>query len=358
MSTHPYQAQPDHAFWHQAVAGPAARDITLVDPVVAPAFGIGRNDRIATAGSCFAQHVARHLRDAGVPPLVTEQAHAIVAPEVARRYGYGEFCARYGNVYTSRQLLQLMLRAFGEFAPEEDSWEDGHGRWIDPFRPRVHPGGFASRAELLADRARHFEAVRCMFAQLDVFVFTLGLTETWAARSDGAVFPVCPGVVGGRFDAARHQALNLDVDDVVQDLETFIGLLSAMNPGAKLVLTVSPVPLVATAGDRHVLQATTYSKAVLRVAAERLSRQWSGVAYFPSYEIITGAHAGHRYLADDLRSVTEAGVAHAMRLFLHHYLGVAPAPLPARAAPERAATAAIEAAILAQCDEESLARAV
>jgi hypothetical protein len=46
-----------------------------------------------------------------------------------------------------------------------------------------------------------------------------------------------------------------------------------------------------------------------------------------------------------------------MRLFLHHYLGIAPVPMPAREAPVRPATAAIEAVIRAQCDEESLARA-
>ena len=33
------------------------------------------------------------------------------------------------------------------------------------------------------------------FRDLDVFVFTLGLTEAWVAKADGAVFPLAPGVV-------------------------------------------------------------------------------------------------------------------------------------------------------------------
>ena len=49
----PYRSQPDHAFWSRAVARPTAED---VDPVVAPRFVLGRQDRIVTAGSCFAQH--------------------------------------------------------------------------------------------------------------------------------------------------------------------------------------------------------------------------------------------------------------------------------------------------------------
>jgi GSCFA family len=363
---HPYQQQPDHAFWRQAVAEPAAVRPGLVDPVVAPAFRIDRRARIATAGSCFAQHVARHLRQAGVAPLVTEHPHPIVPAEVARRFGYGDFSARYGNVYTSRQLLQLMLRAFGEFTPQDDAWQDAYGRWFDPFRPRVHPGGFMSVNELRAERERHFDAVRRMLAELDVFVFTLGLTETWSSREEGAVYPVCPGVLAGRFDASRHELLNLGVDEVCDDMNTFVALLGQINPRAKMVLTVSPVPLVATAGDRHVMVASSYSKSVLRVAAERLSREWSGVAYFPSLELITGSFNQGRYFAPDLRSVTDEGVSHVMRLFLKHYLGIegsgqeaaddgAVTDSPAAQA-EAAFVQRLAAVTKAQCDEEALAR--
>jgi hypothetical protein len=56
----------------------------------------------------------------------------------------------------------------------------------------------------------------------------------------------------------------------------------------------------------------------LRTACEELSRQFDWLAYFPSYEIITGAYTRGRYFAEDLRSVTEEGVEHVMRLFLKH----------------------------------------
>lgn len=356
--THPYDAQPAHAFWRQGVALPAAQAAGLVDPVVAPAFRIERGARIATAGSCFAQHVQRHLRAAGIEPFVTEPAHPLVPPAVARRFGYGEFGARYGNVYTSRQLLQLWQRAHGAFVPADDAWPGEGGGWVDPFRPRVQPGGFASVDELRADRERHLAAVRALFAGLDVFCFTLGLTETWVSREDGSAYPVCPGVLAGRFDADRHALLNLEVDEVQADLLAFVDGLRRVNPRARLVLTVSPVPLVATAGDRHVMVATALSKAVLRVAAERTSRAREGVAYFPSFEIVTGAFHRGAYFADDLRSVTDAGVAHVMRLFLQHYLDVGPAGgLPATGpAPDEDFRARLEGVTRTQCDEEALAR--
>jgi hypothetical protein len=91
-----------------------------------------------------------------------------------------------------------------------------------------------------------------------------------------------------------------------------------VNPDAKVILTVSPVPLMATAVDRHVLVSTTYSKAVLRVAAEAASQTLEGVHYFPAYEIVTGNHARGSYFADDLRSVREEGVRRVMSLFFEH----------------------------------------
>ena len=86
-----------------------------------------------------------------------------------------------------------------------------------------------------------------------------------------------------------------------------------------MILTVSPVPLIATYEKRHVLVSTTYSKSVLRAAAEVATRQFSNCHYFPAYEIITGNYNRGRYFEDDLRSVTAEGVDHVMKLFIKHY---------------------------------------
>src|ERR1041384_3576007 len=55
----PYAAQPDYAFWRRSMAGRSAFD---VDPVTAVPFVIGPTDKVATAGSCFAQHIAKIAR--------------------------------------------------------------------------------------------------------------------------------------------------------------------------------------------------------------------------------------------------------------------------------------------------------
>lgn len=311
---HPYQNLPDHAFWRRAVA--QTRDI---DPVVGAPFKITSTDAIVTAGSCFAQHIGRHLRDAGYHYLITERAHPLFDAEDAAVHNYGIYSARYGNIYTARQLLQLIDRAYGRFRPEEDCWDDENGSVVDPFRPEIQPGGFSSPTELRLDRDRHFACVRQALETLDLFVFTLGLTETWRSTKDGAVYPLCPGVRGGKFDPAKHEFQNFTVAETAADLDRCIALIRDANPKARVVLTVSPVPLVATASGQHVVTATSYSKSVLRVACEQIVSTSRDVCYFPSYEIITGSFSRGAFFAEDLRTVTEAGVAVVMSKFLMHF---------------------------------------
>jgi hypothetical protein len=130
---HPYKTLPEHGFWRQSVAQPSFGE---VDPGVRPNFLISRQDRVATAGSCFAQHIARHLAASGFHYLVTETPHPLVSNCDVASYGYGVFTARHGNVYTPRQLIQLLQRAYGQFVPADDMWLRADGRLIDPFRPQ------------------------------------------------------------------------------------------------------------------------------------------------------------------------------------------------------------------------------
>ena len=353
----PYRDQPEHAFWRQAVATPPCAE---VDPVAGWTLTIDRDTRIATAGSCFAQHIANRLARSGFTYMMTEPPHPAVAADLARTYNYGLFTARFGNIYTSRQLLQLIERAYGRFQPEEDVWVEADGRLIDPFRPNVQPGGFVTRAEYDLARRQHFAAVRRMVEEVEVFVFTLGLTECWTSRADGAVFPLCPGVSGGTYDPDRHVFRNLGVEEVTADMRAVLARLRAVNPSVRMILTVSPVPLIATAGEDHVLAATTYSKSVLRVAAEELRRSEPGVHYFPSYEVITGAHARGAYLGGDLREVEEAGVNHVMRLFFRHAapgIDVSQPRARAVAAPSMAVRR-MRQALNVICDENSIETAV
>jgi GSCFA family len=313
--TNPYASLEDFHFWHRAMTEPAPGHI---DPVVR-ARSIGREERIATMGSCFAQHLSQMIKRGGFRYFVAEEPPSHVSADEAKARQYGIYSARYGNVYTVRQAVQLFDRAFDIYQPGENIWKKAE-RYVDAFRPRIEPDGFLTREDLLASRASHLACVRTVFKNCQWLIFTLGLTETWRSRLDGAVFPLAPGVDGGEFDPQAHEFVNYGAAEVSNDLSLLLTKLASVNPGAQVLLTLSPVPLIATYEMRHVLVSTTVSKAALRVAADEAERQFPNVIYFPAYEIITSAANGGRYFEDDLRNVTDLGVNHVMRIFSKHFM--------------------------------------
>jgi len=333
----PYRGLPDRAMWQKSVARRPIETVFPVDDRTAP---LAPGTRVATAGSCFAQRIAENLEGLGLHRLDREPGPAFLPHGERRRLGYGVYSARYGNVYTTEQLAQLVERAFGRFVPAEPVWRKGGDRWVDPFRPGINAGGFVSTEECLDDRERHLQAVRDVVERADVFVFTLGLTEAWRSRVDGAVFPVCPGCGhGGSFDEARHEFVNFGVAEVVAGFERFLGIVRHVRPGLRVILTVSPVPLLATFTDRHVLTATTGSKAALRVACDEIVRRHENVDYFPSYEIVT-LGGGDWAFDVDRRTVQSRAVSHVIDCFAaqfgldipnpHERVAALPAPAVAR----------------------------
>lgn len=328
----PYSSLPATAFWRRSVSALSAEDL---DPVTDVPFTIGRKDKVATAGSCFAQHISRTLVADGFFYYVTEKAPLT---DGAIDENYGIFPARFANIYTVRQLLQLFQRAYGLFEPADAAWRADDGSWMDPFRPRIQTGNFSTRASVVVDRNANLAATRRMFERSDIFIFTLGLTEAWVSPRDGSVFPLAPGVVTTKSDPDTARFRNFTVGEMTNDLSRFVECLRRVNPQIRIILTVSPVPLIATYEERHVLVSTIASKSALRVVADEVSQTAQGVTYFPSYEIITGPQAGARYYENDLRQVSDDGVAHVMKIFRRHYLTEAregrrsPTALPVRAA--------------------------
>lgn len=309
----PYKSLPSYCYWRRSVSKLSP---SLIDPVVSSKFTIGKNDKVATAGSCFAQHISNRLSLSGYKYYVVEQAPENVTSDEQ----YGVYSARYGNIYTVRQLLQLFDRAFGGFTTELNVWQRPDGKYVDPFRPQISKIGFNSEKECLLDRKKHLDSVKCMFESLDVFVFTLGLTECWEYVPDKAIVPIAPGVVAGEFNNDEYRFVNSGFLDIKKDFVEFYSKLKKINPSARIVLTVSPVPLVATYEDRHVIVSTVESKSILRAVAGEIDKSYKDVYYFPSYEIITANFSRGSYYGSDLREVLPHGVDHVMQLFKRHVL--------------------------------------
>nr|WP_276209470.1 GSCFA domain-containing protein [Streptomyces dangxiongensis] len=292
----------------------AEPDPSAIADLWTPTSSLGQDEPVLTAGSCFARHIGPALLGRGMNWRDTEPAPPGLTQAERRSRQYGVFSFRTGNIYTAATLRQWLSWAQGESAPPDEVW-CADGGFFDPFRPSVEPEGYDSAEAMLAARRTTLDAISGALAAAGCLIFTLGLTEAWENRSTGAVYPVCPGTVRGTFDPAHHVFRNFTFSEVYRDLSAALALARAANPALRVVLTVSPVPLTATATGGHALTATTYSKSVLRAVAGQLAQEHDHIDYFPAYEIITGFPFKAAFFEPNLRTVTPDGIAFAMRHF-------------------------------------------
>ncbi|MFC4667091.1 GSCFA domain-containing protein [Seohaeicola nanhaiensis] len=311
MTDNPYQSLAPEAFWKSAVA---SRNMFDISGLHQPRFNLLPRHKVAAYGSCFAQHFGRALAARGYSWLRTETAPERLSEANAKRFNYDIFSSRTGNIYTTSLLLQWMNWAAGKEEIPEEIWEKD-GRFYDPFRPRIEPDGFESVEELRASQRHTVQCFGDSIREADVFVFTLGLTESWKNAKAGYEYPMCPGTVAGTFDPEAHQFENQAFPDIQRNLRSAIRLAREMNPGLKIILTVSPVPLTATMSGKHVLVASSGSKSILRAVADLVESTMKDVAYFPSYEIINSPVFRGTFFEPNQREVNARGVSLVMDHF-------------------------------------------
>jgi len=304
----PYRDLEARAFWKSGIADGSLAEIWK------PKWRLQPEDRVVTFGSCFARHLGPALRHRGCNWWETEPPPPKLSAESAERFGYGQFSCRTGAITTPTALRQWVSWALGDTEMPDVHWVNGD-RFIDPFRPSIEPGGFVSRAEMTASRKQAITSLQRAIVEADVFIFTLGMTESWIHTPGDWVYPACPGTIGGSFDPAMHRFRNLSFAQVEQSLVETLERLWLARPELRVLLTVSPVPLTATASGQHVLAANSHSKAVLRAVAGEVADRLSLVDYFPSYEIVTQPGLADRMYEANRRSVSAYGVARVMDVF-------------------------------------------
>ncbi len=307
----PYSNLPESAFWKTAVASKNRFEISgLWDPK----FQILPRQKVATFGSCFAQHIGRALRARGFHWFISEKAPPKLSPKSMAAFNYDLFSCRTGNIYTTSLLNQWVQWALGEKAVPDEYWE-ANGRYFDPFRPVVEPDGFESLDEMRASRDHTIASFRTAITEAKVFVFTLGLTESWFNKSRGYEYPMCPGTAAGTFEPTEHVFKNQDFPFIRANLAAAFARIRSVNRGVRFIVTVSPVPLTATYSNRHVLTATMESKSILRAVAAQVSNGRPATDYFPSYEIISSPVFGGQFFEPNMRSVSSFGVNFVMDSF-------------------------------------------
>lgn len=192
---HPYVSLPDRSYWKKSIA---TRNMFDIDELWDPKFNILPNDIVVSYGSCFAQHFGKALLKRGYRWTSFENPGKYISKFTEKKYNYNVFSSRTANIYTTSLLNQWVDWAIGNKLPPAEVWEK-EGRYFDPFRPTIEPNGFCTSEELYESRRETIKAFRKSLESAQVFVFTLGLTESWFNASEGYEYPLCPGTAAGEI---------------------------------------------------------------------------------------------------------------------------------------------------------------
>jgi hypothetical protein len=266
---------------------------------------------IGSAGSCFAFEIAKYFQQEGYSYVITERNDNPYSGLDVDDYTPGDeiakFCANYGILFNTPSFCQLAEKAFGLKSFNKLLFKSETGHYFDPYRENIR---FASSEKYLADYELHINAVKQAFLQCKVFVITLGLNECWELQ-DGTVMSRNPKE--NMFHLVKHKTLT--VDENVNNIQRFFDIIKMHNPDFKLIISVSPVPFLATgrADEQHIISANCHSKAVLRVVADQLVASNDDMYYLPSYELVT--ECDNDAWEIDTRHVKSATVAKVVTMF-------------------------------------------
>jgi hypothetical protein len=126
------------------------------------------------------------------------------------------------------------------------------------------------------------------------------------------------------FYPDRYELHVTNFADNLSNLEAIHALLKEFgHHDVRIIVTVSPVPLMATFSAEDVVVANTYSKSLLRAVAQEWAAKYENVHYFPSYEIVQNSDPRLTW-EEDRRHVKGQVVQHIMRLFLRNYFSGSP----------------------------------
>ncbi len=241
---------------------------------------------IGTAGSEFSGDLALSLQTQGYNYFVAERAdiatNGVVVNGYKPRDKHAIFNANYGNMFNALSFSQLAEKAFNKKNFNKYLiCDESTGLYLDPYRDGVF---FNSKHAYATDYSHHVKAVRETLTNCEVFVLTLANNECWQLN-DGTVISHNPPA--GLNHMVQHKVLS--VQENINALDRFFGLVKEFNPNFKLILNVSAIPMMATgrSDSHHIVEANTHAKSVLRVVVDEMVSKHPDIYYFPGYELVT-----------------------------------------------------------------------
>ena len=254
--------------------------------VAAPDFLIDYNSRLMMLGSCFAENMGSKFSyykfDVDVNP-----------------------CGIIYNPLSVANVLRLIVE--GKQFEKSDLRQVG-GKWVSLY----HHGAFSSTDpdECLRRINDRLTKATGELRTLDLLVITWGTAWVYRYTRENIVVSNCHKIPSQEFERSR-----LSVEDIVKEYLVLIGRLREINPGLRILFTVSPIRHWKDGAHGNQL-----SKATLLLAIDLLREELQHVYYFPAYEIVLDELRDYRFYADDMLHMSGFTVDYIWERFLYSFI--------------------------------------
>lgn len=227
---------------------------------------LDKNSKIFTMGSCFARNIASALQYSGYLAQnleITEQLNT-----------------SYANI------------AFIDWL--EGKQGANHER-IEQLIKSSNPN---------ANRENILNAIK----NADIFILTLGVALAFFDRLTGEFILPPPTSISQTSMLNKYIYRETTIEENLENITRVIRFIKNLSPKIKIILTVSPVPLLVSLGHKSCVQADCVSKSTMRLVANEIvknSTDEDNIIYWPSFESIrwAGSNASNFFGADDNLSV-------------------------------------------------------
>jgi len=228
---------------------------------------ISHSTQMMLLGSCFSEEIGRKLL-----------AHKF-------RVEINPFGILYNPLSVSHAIERIIV---GEsFTSDELFFHNGM------YHSPMHHGAFSSscREQTLQMINRRYEKAVALLPQTDLLLITFGTAWVYRRKEDQQIVANCHKLPADHFNRSR-----MTVGEIAQLWEDLINRLLQLNPGMKLIFTVSPVRHLKDGAHENQL-----SKAVLLLAIEQLQSLFpKQVTYFPAYELMLDELRDYRFYGEEM----------------------------------------------------------
>lgn len=242
---------------------------------------IGHRQKLLLMGSCFTEHMGKRLND------LKFDGHS----------------NPFGSVFNPESIRLALIRlAENRRFNESDLMED-RGTWLSL---ETHTSlNRSSKEELLEMLNSRVEEWHRHLKTADWLILTLGSAYYYEYNASKRIVANCHKLPAKHFSKqlAEPSAIIAAYKNVVETLRN-------LNPGLKIIFTVSPVKHL-----RDGVVENNLSKAVLTVAAHGIVKAAEGCSYFPAYELVNDDLRDYRFYEADMAHPNQQAIDYVWQKF-------------------------------------------